>query len=220
MVAIKLPVKIIGKLHLLVFLVFLAGVVSCRQGIQEPPTPSFIKSTTVTTGDLAPPLLPLENNSLRFDHITLEDGLSQSTVNSIVQDHQGFMWFATNNGLNRYDGYEITVFKHDPSNPDTISDNITQVLFVDSHGDLWIGTEGGGLERFDREKETFIHHLHDPDDPTSISSDFIYAIDEDTSGALWLGTLDGLNVYDPNSSARENATLSVGNVYFPVETGR
>src|SRR6185436_77063 len=90
---------------------------------------------------------------LLFETITINDGLSQGMINCILQDRYGFMWFATKDGLNRYDGYRFVVYKHDPSDPKTIIDNFIQTLFEDSKGRLWIGTATKGLELFDREKE-------------------------------------------------------------------
>ncbi|MBD3868135.1 MAG: hypothetical protein IFK94_08415 [Acidobacteria bacterium] len=81
----------------------------------------------------------------RFNRLTLEDGLSQSSVNCIVQDNQGFLWFGTQDGLNRYDGYEFKTFHHDDRDPGSISNNFVWALHVDRNGLLWIGTEGGGL---------------------------------------------------------------------------
>ncbi|HET6446515.1 MAG TPA: two-component regulator propeller domain-containing protein, partial [candidate division Zixibacteria bacterium] len=186
---------------LLAFTAIFIGLVSCQQRSKETPYPPFISDVGLVSDERSAPTLPAEDNKLHFDHVTLEDGLSQSTTTSIVQDDQGFMWFGTSNGLNRYDGYEITVFKHIPSDSNSLSDNLIQTLFVDSSGTMWIGMEGGGLERFVGEKEQFEHYKNDPDDSSSISSNFVYSIHEDRSGTLWVGTLNGLNKYDPSSDA-------------------
>ena len=94
---------------------------------------------------------------LLFEAITINDGLSQGMVTSIVQDHYGFLWFATKDGLNRYDGYHFLVYRHDPSNPNSIADNYTETIFEDSKGRLWVGTRSKGLELFDRDTEAFHH---------------------------------------------------------------
>ncbi|MBW1869136.1 MAG: GAF domain-containing protein, partial [Deltaproteobacteria bacterium] len=129
----------------------------------------------------------------------MEEGLSQSTVRSIVQDHYGFMWFATVDGLNRYDGYEFTIFKHDPADPTSLSENFIWNLYLDSSGDIWVGTEGGGLDRFDHDTQQFAHYRSDESDSTSLSSDFVRSIHEDSEGNLWIGTLNGLNKLDHNT---------------------
>ncbi len=87
--------------------------------------------------------------NVHFDHISIRDGLSQAVVNAILQDHHGFMWFGTQEGLNRYDGYEFEVFAHDPADPGSISHDSIRSLHEDKLGVLWIGTDGGGLNRFD-----------------------------------------------------------------------
>src|SRR4051794_33922713 len=83
--------------------------------------------------------------NLAFQPLTINDGLSQGMVNWILQDHYGFMWFATKDGLNRYDGYHFTVFRHDARDSTTIADNFVQSMFEDSKGRLWVGTASGGL---------------------------------------------------------------------------
>jgi ligand-binding sensor domain-containing protein len=160
------------------------------------PTPPLVPSNQqVIDQPISPPQLTFGQNT-KFDHITLEEGLSQSTVNSILQDSQGFMWFGTMDGLNRYDGYEITVFKHDSADPDSLSQNHILALFEDSQGTLWIGTASGGLERYNRELESFTHYRHSPDNPSTLSSDHVTDIHEDGDGNLWIGTSAGLNKFN------------------------
>src|SRR5471032_3116720 len=81
--------------------------------------------------------------SLRFEHLGVEQGLAQESVTSILQDRHGYMWLGTQAGLSRYDGYHMTVFKNDPSNPNSVLDNYIQALFEDGDGRLWIGSKGG-----------------------------------------------------------------------------
>ena len=92
---------------------------------------------------------------LRFGRLTAEDGLSADQTWDLAQDNQGFMWFATANGLNRYDGSGVEVYRHDPDDPNSLSHNIVRSLAVDQSGVLWIGTWGGGLNQYDREKDDF-----------------------------------------------------------------
>jgi ligand-binding sensor domain-containing protein/two-component sensor histidine kinase len=145
-------------------------------------------------------LLYSQKPDITFRHLSIEDGLSQSTVEAIIQDQAGFMWFGTEDGLNRYDGYKFTVYKHDPDDPNSISSNNIWCLWVDSNNYLWIGTFTGGLNRFDPKNETFTRYHHNPEDPHSISSDNIRSISEDVQGNLWIGTRDrGINILDPES---------------------
>ena len=143
-------------------------------------------------------LLPLSlkaQNSLhvKFDVLTTDDGLSQGMVNSILQDKYGFMWFASNDGLNRYDGKKFTVYKNDPNDNNTIAENFIRFLFEDSKGRIWVATAGSGLDLFDRKTETFTHFKYNAKDPNSISDNSITCIDEDPTGGIWVGTLHGLN---------------------------
>jgi len=134
-------------------------------------------------------------NRIRFEHLSLEQGLSQSSVLCMLQDGKGFMWFGTWDGLNKYDGYNFTVYKYDPEDPYSLSDNTVWSMVEDRLGVLWIGTRGG-LNQFDRETGHFVRYQHDPGDPTSLSDNLVYSIAEDRSGALWVGTEDGLNRFE------------------------
>lgn len=137
--------------------------------------------------------------SMRFDHFTVEDGLSQNSVECILQDRKGFLWFGTNDGLNRYDGYRFLVYKHNPQDPTTLSNNNILSLYEDSDGDLWVGTQGGGLNLFNRSSETFTSYQFDENETKSISNNIVWSILEDDKGMLWIATLDGLNKFSPES---------------------
>ncbi len=130
-------------------------------------------------------------NNIRFEHISLEDGLSQSTIKTIFKDSKGFMWFGTESGLNKYDGYEFVIYKNNPFDSTSISNNNIQSAFEDSEGFIWIGTAGGGLNKFDRQTETFTHYRHDPQNPNSIGNDFVGFAFEDKAGNIWVFTNDG-----------------------------
>lgn len=134
---------------------------------------------------------------LSFETISTDDGLSLRAVVAILQDRHGFMWFGTSDGLNRYDGYRFTIYRHDPTDPQSLSNSTVTCLLEDRHGQLWVGTSEGGLNRFDPATETFQAYRHAPDDPSTISSDRIRALYEDRAGNLWIGSADGLNRFDP-----------------------
>src|SRR5688572_161056 len=90
-----------------------------------------------------------QEQRIRFEHHETSNGLSQSNVSCILQDSRGFMWFGTRDGLNRYDGYKFTVYRNDPRNPHSLSNNFIRGIAESRNGDLWIATLGGGLCRYD-----------------------------------------------------------------------
>ncbi len=135
---------------------------------------------------------------LKFTHLTTNDGLAQDKIVTILKDHRGFMWVATGGGLNRYDGNTFVVYKNNPDDPNSLSANPIQRLIEDDHGDLWIGTWGGGLDKFDPTTERFTHYRYTPENPNSISGDRVRSLVRDSRGYLWVGTIDaGLNKFDP-----------------------
>ncbi len=131
----------------------------------------------------------------KLGSISLDDGLSQSTVYAIEQDKFGFMWFGTQDGLNRYDGYNIEVFKHTPGDTNTVADITILSLCCDSDSNLWIGTMRNGISIYSTDDSKFTHLQHIPDDSTSLSDNFVNRIYEDKLGNIWIGTFNkGLNV--------------------------
>jgi signal transduction histidine kinase/ligand-binding sensor domain-containing protein/class 3 adenylate cyclase/ActR/RegA family two-component response regulator len=148
-----------------------------------------------------------QRNKIRFEHLTNKDGLSQSGVNCILQDNQGFMWFGTQDGLNKYDGYNFTIYRLDHEDPKSLSANWISSICEDRKGDLWIGT-AGGLNKFNREKEQFTHYKHDPDNSFSLSNNDVRSIYEDRSGDLWIGTYEGgLNKLVPGENEGSPSTF-------------
>ncbi|MCK4763296.1 MAG: response regulator [Candidatus Aminicenantes bacterium] len=146
----------------------------------------------------APGLFGREN-SVEFENISIEEGLSQSAVFCIFQDSRGFMWFGTEDGLNRYDGYGFKVYKPEPHDQESLSHNNIWSLFEDSTGVLWVGTYHG-LNRFDRKRGKFSHFLSMPEVKNSLPSSNVRVIYEAPSqdGILWIGTEGGgLCRFDP-----------------------
>jgi signal transduction histidine kinase/ligand-binding sensor domain-containing protein len=140
----------------------------------------------------------------------MEQGLSNNIVWSILQDSRGFMWFGTIDGLNRYDGYEAKVFRYDPEDPNSLSTNPLRVVYEDQAGNLWIGTSGGGLNRYDPETEQFTRYQHDPDHPHTLSGNDVRSIYEDQTGALWIGTTAGLNRLNLSEIERSDPEMENG----------
>ena len=137
---------------------------------------------------------------LRFDRISIEQGLSQSSVWVIFQDSRGFLWFGTEDGLNRYDGYSFKTYKPDPDVPSSLSDRWITSIVEDQQGYLWIATRLGGLNRYDPQTETFVHYLHDDSDPLSLSDNHVNVLYFDKSNNLWVGTMEGLDLLQPDTN--------------------
>lgn len=135
-------------------------------------------------------------DKISFRNITVEDGLSQSAVFAIEQDKSGYMWFGTADGLNRYDGYDFTHFRHNPSNKHSISDNFILCIEQANDGFLWVGTNGGGLNKYDPQTGQFQRFLADGD--KTISSNDVYTVC-DFKGKMCVGTANGLNIFDPQT---------------------
>ncbi len=134
-----------------------------------------------------------QQHKIWFKHLTTKEGLSQNTVDCILRDNQGFIWFGTWNGLNKYDGYDFILYQNDPSDSNTISNNFIYSLCEDDYNRIWIGTGGGGINVFNKEKEIFYHINHDSLKINSISNDVINALFKDNEGDIWVGTDNGLD---------------------------
>ena len=133
---------------------------------------------------------------LRFDHISIEQGLSQSSVRVIFQDSRGFLWFGTEDGLNRYDGYTFKTYKPDPDVPSSLSDRAITSIVEDKDGYLWIATQLGGLNQYDPRTEKFVRYLYDDSDPPSLSDNHVNVLYIDKNNSLWVGTINGLDLFD------------------------
>jgi ligand-binding sensor domain-containing protein/signal transduction histidine kinase len=155
---------------------------------------------------------------LRFETISHEQGLSENTVKAIVEDHDGFLWFGTERGLNRFDGLEFKVFGAGSETGAELSEDHINTLLVDRNGLLWIGTFGGGLSRFDPHTVQFRNFLHDPKAARSLRSNDISVIWQDSNGALWIGTRGGgLERLDPASDALSAIRLGEGSNADPEQ---
>ena len=170
-----------------------------------------------------------QTGTIRFENISTEQGLSQSTVHAILQDQQGFMWFATEGGLDKYNGYQFTVYKHDPDNSKTLSDNLVQTIYLDHQGELWIGTSAG-LDRFDPKTDSFLHYPQDLAGPAALKGQSISAIFQDRSGTLWVGTDGGglgalnlttnqLKMYKHSPEDPQSLSDNIINAIYEDQTG-
>jgi len=137
---------------------------------------------------------------LKFEHLDIDDGLSQNNVLNVLQDSRGFIWFGTRDGLNKYDGYQISIYRNDPKNKGSISNNFISDIIEDHHGYIWVCTRGGGLNRYDRATDQFTTFRKDSG-PTCLPSDVITSLAEDDAGNFWVGTEDqGVIYFLPDSN--------------------
>lgn len=134
-----------------------------------------------------------------FKHITVEQGLSNNWVKTIVKDKEGFMWFGTFNKLNRFDGNHFMTFSN--TNYAGLKDNFIQSVAVDSDDNIWVGTFSGGLSKFDKKTETFENFMPEVANKSSISSSKINTLLINQKNQLWIGTDKGLNLFQPNSKS-------------------
>ena len=144
-----------------------------------------------------------QSSNLVFEQIFLEQGLSQSIVKCILQDKEGFMYFGTEDGLNRFDGYTFTVMRNNPDDPNSLSYNDINAISLDSEGNIWIGTFNSGLNKFNpyTKKITRFSYLHN--NVNSISHNNINSICTDSAGIIWIGTDNGLNKLTPRNSKKD-----------------
>ncbi|HVX26692.1 MAG TPA: two-component regulator propeller domain-containing protein [Parafilimonas sp.] len=153
-----------------------------------------------------------QKSELQFNHFKTDDGLSQSNVLCILQDSRGFMWFGTREGLNKYDGYKFTVYKNDPKNINSISGNFISAVIQSRDGSIWIATWGGGLCKYNIEKDQFTSYKHDDKNVNSISSDYVNTVEEDDAGNIWAGTEDaGLNMLNTKTNKFDHYRFNKNN---------
>ena len=127
-------------------------------------------------------IFSISAQQIHFRYLTIDNGLSQNAVLTIIQDSHGYMWFGTKDGLNRYDGYNFKIFQNDPADTTTISSNFITTAFEDHSGKIWIGTLNGNLNIFNEASGTFkrVNEL--------VNRSQITTITEDSSGSIWIGT--------------------------------
>jgi len=139
-----------------------------------------------------------QKRHINFEYLQTK-GLSQNMIYCMLKDHKGLMWFGTQAGLNKFDGYKFTVYTHTINDPHSIAANEIADLCEDKEGNLWIATMHGGISRYDAATESFTSYLPKSDDPASLSSNQTSTVYEDRRGNIWVGTLYGLNLLNKKS---------------------
>ncbi|HEX7070199.1 MAG TPA: two-component regulator propeller domain-containing protein, partial [Rhodothermales bacterium] len=137
-------------------------------------------------------------HSIRFEHLTERDGLSQGCAYAIYQDSRGFLWAGTQDGLNRYDGYGFRVYYPGTGGSDALISGWVTAISEGRDGSLWLGADDV-VSRFDPASDTFVHYRHDPRDSSSVVSGPMEAVFEDRLGGLWVGSQAGLSYRAPGS---------------------
>jgi len=148
----------------------------------------------------------LESNHREFliQQISVESGISDKTITSIIQDKEGYMWFGTESGLNRYDGYSFKIFKNDPENQASISYNRISCLAMETDGTLWVGTSGGGINCYQRNTGDFKRYSMIPGD-LDTKANIVLSIFVDRRGEIWVGTWgEGLFKFNKADNEFEN----------------
>ena len=136
--------------------------------------------------------------ALILQHLTTADGLPQGAVYTTLQDSQGFVWLATEDGLVRYDGHELLRYAYSPSSSDGLPGNFIYDVVEDAHHDLWLAIKDTGLARWNRASDTFTIFRHDAHNPGSLASDSVRSVLIDPRGGVWVGTSDaGVDILDP-----------------------
>lgn len=142
-----------------------------------------------------------KTNILSFDYFSQEDGLPNNQIQCIYQDKKGWIWLGTSQGLSRFDGYRFVNFINNPDDTASLSGNLVRVIFEDSRGNLLIGTENGGLNVFNRDKERFLHpYRNHPEFRSKEIS--VNTITEDSKGNLYIGTDRNLMIADKEGHLR------------------
>ncbi|MGA9333114.1 MAG: two-component regulator propeller domain-containing protein [Rudaea sp.] len=176
-------------------------------------------------GVIAPAAFAAHANALAtqpyFHTLDVADGLPSSTVWKLVQDHRGFIWIGTADGLARYDGVGFRIFRHEAADATSLSGDDVTALFIDRDGRLWCGGEDAGLNLLDTQGNGFAHFRHDPKIPASLTSNDVWTIGQTADGAIWVGGYaSGLDRLAANQrtfvhfrhDAAEPASLSSDNV--------
>jgi signal transduction histidine kinase/ligand-binding sensor domain-containing protein/ActR/RegA family two-component response regulator len=191
-----------GALLVLSLLVAGCGDASGPPADTALPRPTATRAPFEVSEELPSSLAALARygQGITFEHISPDAGLSQSVVTDFLQDDQGFLWLATQDGLNRYDGTDFRIFKEDPTAANSLRGNLVASMEKAPTGEIWIGTNDGGLNRYDPRTGQFTAFPNDPQNPNSLSEDAVTAVDVDASGVVWAGTANrGLNRLDPGT---------------------
>ncbi|HSO86810.1 MAG TPA: two-component regulator propeller domain-containing protein, partial [Draconibacterium sp.] len=143
---------------------------------------------------------PVYGQEISFNTVPIPESGDFGFITGITQDVNGLMWFATKQGLHKYNGNQLTSYQHNPQNLNSIMTNTLESVCADANGDIWIGSLGAGLDRYNPDTGIFTHFKHYPENPSTISNDTITSILRDKQGNLWIGTHRGLDRFDSKTN--------------------
>lgn len=141
-------------------------------------------------------LAAAQHGDINFTALTTKDGLSSNSVNAILKDHYGVMWFGTEDGLDKFDGTHFTVYRQKPGDSTSLQANEILALHEDKAGNLWVGTSGGSLSLYDRRRDAFIN-FPATGGPNAISNNVINGVCSDYQGKIWIAHYSGVNILNP-----------------------
>ncbi|HSO89282.1 MAG TPA: two-component regulator propeller domain-containing protein, partial [Draconibacterium sp.] len=144
---------------------------------------------------------PVYGQEISFNTVPIPESGDFGFITGITQDVKGSMWFATKLGLHKYNGTQLTSYQYNTQNPNSIMTNTLESISADANGDIWIGSLGAGLDRYNPDTGIFTHFKHDPENPSTISNDTITSILRDKQGNLWIGTHRGLDKFDSKTNS-------------------
>ncbi|MEO6548072.1 MAG: two-component regulator propeller domain-containing protein [Ferruginibacter sp.] len=153
---------------------------------------------------------------INFTYINSNDGLSSNTINKIIKDKLGLMWFATDDGLNKFDGTKFTIYRNKPSDTNSLRSNEITSLHEDQAGSLWIGTSGGSLSRYNRVLDNFTNYKAE-NKPSAIRNNVVLSLCSDSQGKIWVGNFSGISILEPATGVIQDFNVN-GNEVFGKTT--
>ena len=213
---------------IVIILVWTASGYSLAQGGNPPPNhPPRPGEPPLEDNPAPPPGEPPESEkidpivtdleiNIQFDHLSMEDGLVDNSIQVFFQDKAGFMWIGTRNGLSRFDGYTFSNFQYEINKPQSLGGNWVRDIFEDQDDNLWIALEDGGLSRFDPLSQSFIRYQTNLEGPLFLSGNAMFSIFQDSQGSLWFGGAPdtGLTRFDPKTE-----TMKIYKAFGPDRSG-
>ena len=139
--------------------------------------------------------------SVKFQRIVPPSGKAFFHVTGIAQDKLGYMWFATKKGLFRYNGYEMINYSYDPLDANSIPSDALETITIDTAGNIWLGSLGAGVFKFDPVHQKFTQYRHSQKEPNSLSADWVSVVKCDKQGNIWVGAGNGLDRFDPQTNS-------------------